>query len=197
MENSEQNPFYRKLADGLTTTRRIGGYMLAGYIIGKGSKFRSFKTSFIASGLYATDMLDGYFARKSNIESEEGTKDDEQTDKKFNRAMLAALFIATQDRRYLVYDAAYELRDQIVTNKRDVLRENELPAAARILGKIKARYQATAVILDLSPIGEKFPGFVHNVHQAAEIYSVISGADIVIDANKRLEEKRNSIISSP
>src|ERR1035438_3201570 len=157
MDEECQRPAYRNLADALTTTRRYGSYALAGYIVKKGPEFRSWKTASIAAGIFITDALDGWLARKSKIPSAQGARNDEETDKVLYNNVMSALTIATGDQRYLGYLVANQIRDQVVGAKRGELREHGLKANSRRLGQYKTRVQAAAIVADLSPLGETLP----------------------------------------
>ena len=188
MKKECQRPFYRKLADGLTTTRLYGSYALAGYIVKKGPEFRSWTTAAIGFGLVATDKLDGWAAKKSNIKSVEGARRDEETDKVLYRNLMAAMTIATGDERYLAYGAINQIRDGRVKTARDELRARELPAGARPLGRYKTLVQSAGLVADLSPLGEALSGVVHSIHAGSVAMAAISGIDIVRNADAQIQE---------
>ena len=189
MKSDEEIPFYRELADNLTKVRLYGSYVLAGYIVKKGPDFRNWKSFSLAGGLMITDYLDGVFARKSKIPSSEGAKKDEENDKIFYQNVLASMAIASGDKRYLTYGAINQLRDIQVSKKRTELRENDLSSQARNLGKRKTQSQDIALLLDLSTIGKHFPDFVHSIHAATVGLSLVSGVDVILNANKQLADK--------
>lgn len=197
MIDKRERPFLRKAANGLTDSRYYGSFALAGEIALKGNSFRSWRIAGRAAVLMATDALDGWLGRRSNIPSTEYTKKDESRDKSFYRNVMTAMTVSTGDKRYLAYSGVNDIRNGLVEGARVKLRESGLSAAARPLGKVKTGLQNLGILLDLSPIGDNHPSLAHVLHTGAVCLSAISGADVIINANQQLADRAPELIEPP
>lgn len=183
-------PLLRFAADRLTDSRHYGSFLLAGEIVGSKKSFRSWWLAGQAGALMLTDLLDGYLGRRSNIPS--SVRDDE-ADKSFYRNHMLALALKEKDLRYIGYAAANEARNVVVQHERNRLRDADLDADSRFLGKAKTVLQNLGIFLDLSPIGDRSPDLVHKIHQTAIGLTALSGVDVVIDAERRLSQLQTSV----
>ncbi len=177
----------RELADAFTDIRYLGGCILAADIIeARRSRFRSWKLASFAGAVLLTDKVDGWLARKSNIPSPKYASFDQDADRSVYRDVMYALGTTTLDARYFAYAGLTDVRNSRVKQKREQLRDRNLDASSKFLGKIKTCLQDVGMVADLSPIGEVFPSVVHVIHTAAVVLTGVSGVEIVVSANQQL-----------
>jgi phosphatidylglycerophosphate synthase len=184
--NGVEKPNFRLLADMVTDARPWGVAYVCSEIVRKRPDFRSYKLAGKLSLALATDAVDGAFARYSNIPSVEGARKDQVYDKLAYTMLMFSFAYATDDMRYLKYEAVNSARNFWTEHRREQLRIKDLSADARGWGKAKMATQTTGLILDASPVGDKHPEMVHDIHAIATGLSVISGIDIELDARRKL-----------
>jgi len=131
------------LANALTISRILVVPVIVVLLICEG-----FWTSVISSVLFTaaaiTDYLDGYFARKYNLESDLGKLLDPLADKLLTATVLIMLIPLGRVPAWMV--AVIIGREMAVTGLRGLASEKNIVIAANWLGKYKTAFQCTALI---------------------------------------------------
>lgn len=195
-----ERPLLRTLGNALSDVRLEGFSTIADEIIYRQErygKFRGWGLAVIAAGLFSTDYFDGKLVRASNLPNPGGGLKDERNDKEALRQVYGALRVATGDSRYAIYNKATEIRNHLVEREREKLREAGLSADARKLGKIKMWAQASAVVADLSPLGDSNPEAVHGMHVSAIGFVILSGVDFKWHADWQLAPLEWETVEAP
>ncbi len=148
-------------------------------------------TTFLAAVLFSaasiTDYLDGYLARKYNLESNLGKILDPLADK----LLVAATLIMLVELRFMPAWIACIIigREIAVTGLRCVLAEHGRDVAASWLGKYKTGFQIAAIIpltMHYAYFGIQFASIGWFFMYGALIFTIWSGTDYFIKARKLL-----------
>ena len=156
--------------------------------LGGGSGYPLALAIFIAAG--TTDIIDGYLARRLNVESTIGKLLDPAADKIL--VLSAFISFVTMDLIYLWMVIVIILRDVLVTALRSIQEKRNMPMATRKLAKAKTAIQITSIIVILSYLSMKvyqvqwFAELVESLHlimvfmYLTVIFTVYTGIDYLI-----------------
>ena len=185
LSKTDKPDIWRRRANALSIARPICTVILCvilvvSYLGGRPTTGWIFVLAWLA--IFATDALDGHFARKSETPdpNKKGATLDERADKISTCAMLVALCIIKQFSWY--FAAILIARDVVVTIVRDRAskRGTDAVKSAKIPGKIKTILQVALIAIALWPPSELLSTIIFVASCLAVIASIASGLQIII-----------------
>lgn len=165
--------FRRRLADGFTLARAVGGVMLAFYTVRGHPRSWSEATARAVVGL--TDFVDGKLTY--DCATEAGAKADQLVDKLYNHTIGAADVVRDGDVNLTkaACQATVLGRDIGVTRMRHKAEEKSIDVSAQNHGKVKASAQFITQTLEASPLADHYPRLMSSLHIGCAALSLASG----------------------
>lgn len=185
----------------VTKTRPNQADIISGEIL-HSPDYQSVRLSTEVGAVSLGDAADGRgvryaAAKRDEVTTPEGARDDERTDKEAARKILSALAMRAfmnKDTKFGMFLTAslaiIMARDTLVTSKRDEAQALEVDIKATGLGKAKTGVQNLVFTTETSTVAKTKYGrrVVYGLQMAANTLSVVSGAKTIHRLNKAIKE---------